>query len=66
MFPQSARPDEVYQSLHPLTMDEDQVYSSLTEGSEFCGDEASQHKRLCWGKSDVHMLRLEHCVWCKI
>ncbi|KAI9520191.1 hypothetical protein NQZ68_020090 [Dissostichus eleginoides] len=29
----SARPDEVYQSLHPLTMDEDQVYSSLTEGS---------------------------------
>ncbi|XP_063739481.1 CMRF35-like molecule 5 [Eleginops maclovinus] len=24
------RPDEVYQSLHPLTMDEDQVYSSLT------------------------------------
>ncbi|XP_033976237.1 uncharacterized protein LOC117474519 isoform X2 [Trematomus bernacchii] len=29
----SARPDEVYQSLHPLTMDEDQVYSSLTERS---------------------------------
>ncbi|KAF3839119.1 hypothetical protein F7725_017836 [Dissostichus mawsoni] len=25
-------------------------------------DEASQHKRLCWGKSDVQMLRLEHCV----
>ncbi|XP_034001774.1 CMRF35-like molecule 3 isoform X3 [Trematomus bernacchii] len=29
----SARPDEVYQSLRPLTMDEVQVYSSLTEGS---------------------------------
>ncbi|KAI9520200.1 hypothetical protein NQZ68_020099 [Dissostichus eleginoides] len=39
----SARPDEVYQSLHPLTMDEDQVYSSLTEGYVLRSQENSRN-----------------------
>ncbi|XP_068583357.1 CMRF35-like molecule 3 isoform X2 [Cebidichthys violaceus] len=40
---ESAGPDEVYQSLHPLTMDEDQVYSTLTPTNRSAGpDEVYQ------------------------